>query len=118
MSNLTFFKNIFNSKLNRILILFIFLVFLLTILSGIFSIPYEDAAITYQYSKNLAETGVISYIPGGERAEGVSDFSWMIIIAFLYAIKNEFSFVIGFFEYDTFLIGICVVKGQTDNSLL
>ncbi len=83
MSNLTFFKNIFKSKLNRILILFIFLVFLLTILSGIFSIPYEDAAITYQYSKNLAETGVISYIPGGERAEGVSDFSWMIIIAFL-----------------------------------
>lgn len=93
MSNLTFFKNIFKSKLNKILILFIFLVFLLTIISGIFSIPYEDAAITYQYSKNLAETGVISYIPGGERAEGVSDFSWMIIIAFLqkFNIGNHFA---------------------------
>ena len=83
MSNLTFFKDIFKPKLNRILILFILLVFLLTICSGIFSVPYEDAAITYKYSKNLAETGIISYIPGGERAEGATDFAWMIIISVL-----------------------------------
>jgi hypothetical protein len=41
----------------------------------------EDAIILYQYSENLAHTGVISYIPHGPRAEGATDFLWMIYLA-------------------------------------
>jgi len=41
----------------------------------------EDAIILYQYSANLAHTGVISYIPHGPRAEGATDFLWMIYLA-------------------------------------
>jgi len=41
----------------------------------------EDAIILYQYSANLAHTGVISFIPHGPRAEGATDFLWMIYLA-------------------------------------
>jgi len=41
----------------------------------------EDAIILFQYSLNLAKTGVISYISGGPRAEGATDFLWMVWIA-------------------------------------
>ncbi len=44
----------------------------------------EDAAILFRYSENLADTGRISYNPGGERAEGATDFLWMVLIAGLY----------------------------------
>jgi hypothetical protein len=43
--------------------------------------PAEDAVILHQYSRNLAKTGVISYIPGGAPAEGATDFLWMLYIA-------------------------------------
>ena len=43
--------------------------------------PAEDAVILHQYSRNLAETGTISYIPGGVHAEGATDFLWMLYIA-------------------------------------
>jgi hypothetical protein len=41
----------------------------------------EDAIILFQYSENLAKTGVISYIPHGPPAEGATDFLWMAWIA-------------------------------------
>ncbi len=41
----------------------------------------EDAIILYQYSANLAKTGIISYIPHGPRAEGATDFLWMVYLA-------------------------------------
>lgn len=41
----------------------------------------EDAIILFQYSLNLAKTGVISYIPQGAPAEGATDFLWMAWIA-------------------------------------
>lgn len=41
----------------------------------------EDAIILHQYSRNFAETGVISYIPGGPPAEGATDFLWMAYLA-------------------------------------
>jgi hypothetical protein len=41
----------------------------------------EDAIILFQYSVNLAKTGVISYIEHGPRAEGATDFLWMVWIA-------------------------------------
>ncbi len=46
-----------------------------------FSVGAEDAVILHQFSRNLATTGVITYIPGGERAEGATDFLWMIYLA-------------------------------------
>ncbi|MBV8630432.1 MAG: hypothetical protein JOZ83_05875 [Silvibacterium sp.] len=43
--------------------------------------PWEDAVILFDYSANLAKTGVISYYPGGPRAEGATDFLWMALLA-------------------------------------
>ncbi len=42
--------------------------------------PAEDAAILFQYSRNLADHGVISYVADGQRAEGATDFLWMILL--------------------------------------
>lgn len=43
--------------------------------------PSEDAVILFQYSRNLAHTGAISYITNGPHAEGATDFGWMLLIA-------------------------------------
>ena len=43
--------------------------------------PAEDATILFQFSRNLAHTGAISYIPNGVHAEGATDFLWMVLIA-------------------------------------
>ena len=56
------------------------------LLLGFIVVPHfcqasEDAIILYQYSANLAHTGVISFIPHGPRAEGATDFLWMIYLA-------------------------------------
>ena len=44
--------------------------------------PAEDATILFRFSENWAETGVISYNPNGEKAEGATDFLWMALLAF------------------------------------
>jgi len=44
-------------------------------------IPAEDPAILFQFSRNLAHTGAITYIPHGPHAEGATDFAWMVLIA-------------------------------------
>ncbi len=46
-----------------------------------FMFPAEDAVILFQYSRNLAETGAITFIPGGVHAEGATDFLWMAFLA-------------------------------------
>ena len=46
--------------------------------------PDEDASILFSYSKNLVETGVISYFPGGEATEGATDFLWMLLLSLFY----------------------------------
>jgi hypothetical protein len=51
------------------------------ILFTLTSAPPEDVAILHCYSRNLAETGAISYFPGGPPAEGATDFLWMLYIA-------------------------------------
>ncbi len=86
-------KNLNVIRFNQILIVFILSVFVLTLIAGIVGLPFEDAAITYNYSQNLADSGVISYVLGGERAEGATDFAWMILIAFLQKLgfQNHFS---------------------------
>ncbi len=62
----------------------------------IFINPAEDAVILYEYSKTLAETGVISYGNHGYPIEGATDFLWMLLISI-------FSFV-GINEYLASLI--------------
>lgn len=53
--------------------------------------PAEDAVILYEYSKTLAETGVISYGNNGIPIEGATDFLWMFIISiFSYVGVSEF----------------------------
>ena len=44
-------------------------------------LPAEDAIILHQYSRNLAETGAITFIPHGPHAEGATDFLWMVLLA-------------------------------------
>jgi hypothetical protein len=53
------------------------------------TLPHEDAAILYTYAKNLAHSGVISYIPNGPRAEGATDFGWMILISLLSKLRID-----------------------------
>ena len=48
--------------------------------------PAEDATMLFRYSENLVDTGRISYNPGGPRAEGATDFLWMLAIAGGYAL--------------------------------
>lgn len=47
-------------------------------------LPAEDAAILYNYSENLAATGIISYSPNGPIEEGATDFLWMITLSVLH----------------------------------
>lgn len=46
--------------------------------------PLGDALILFCFSENLANTGIISYFPGGPPAEGATDFLWMLIISLFY----------------------------------
>ncbi len=45
-------------------------------------LPSEDALILFRYAENFAESGIISYNPGGVPIEGSTDFLWMAILAF------------------------------------
>lgn len=73
--------------------------------------PAEDAVILYEYSKTLAETGVISYGNNGYPIEGATDFLWMVLISI-------FSFV-GISEFLASLIltsvAIIYIIKQLDN---
>jgi hypothetical protein len=81
------------NMLKTLAILAIIVTVSISVIMPIIALPHEDAAILYSYSRNLADTGVISYYPGGERAEGATDFGWMISIALLQkiGIANHFS---------------------------
>src|SRR5580698_458592 len=46
-----------------------------------FFLPAEDAVILFQYSRNLAERGAITFLAGGPHTEGATDFAWMLLIA-------------------------------------
>lgn len=76
-------------KLLNSAIFFIFA--LIFIFSYFYTIPAEDAVILYEYSKNLAIKGVITYGASSVPIEGATDFLWMVIIAvFRYFNINEF----------------------------
>src|SRR5260370_785727 len=44
-------------------------------------LPAEDAVILFQYSRNLAEHGAITFLSGGPHVEGATDFAWMVLVA-------------------------------------
>jgi hypothetical protein len=52
----------------------------LLIVSPLVIYPNEDAAILFQFARNLAGHGVISYNLADGRAEGVTDFLWLLLI--------------------------------------
>ncbi len=54
---------------------------LLLLLTPKLFLPAEDAAILFQFSRNLAVHGAITFIPMGPRAEGATDFAWMVLIS-------------------------------------
>jgi hypothetical protein len=43
----------------------------------------DDAAISYTYADNLARHGELSLFPGGERTEGYSNPTWVLLLALL-----------------------------------
>ena len=64
----------------------------LFVLSFVYVVPAEDAVILYEYAKNLAKTGLITYGGSEIPIEGATDFLWMVVIAALKAIGiNEFA---------------------------
>jgi len=48
--------------------------------------PAEDAAILFQFSENLAQTGAITYNLHGVHAEGATDFLWMVLLGLMHFI--------------------------------
>lgn len=83
--------------INRFYLPIIALILLpLFILAYQFAIPAEDAVILYEYAKNLAGNGVITYGGAGTPIEGATDFLWMLCIA---AFKR-----IGFPEFSSSLL--------------
>ena len=47
----------------------------------IWFLPAEDAVILFEYSRNLARHGAITYTAGGPHVEGATDFAWMVLLA-------------------------------------
>ncbi|HUH75370.1 MAG TPA: DUF1576 domain-containing protein [Chitinophagales bacterium] len=43
--------------------------------------PAEDASILFNYARNLKDTGVISYYPGGPAVDGSTDFLFLLLIS-------------------------------------
>ena len=65
---------------------------LLFICAYVAVLPAEDAVILYEYSKNLANTGVVTYSTHTFPIEGATDFLWMILISLgSYAGLDEFA---------------------------
>ncbi|MCX6418669.1 MAG: hypothetical protein NTU50_04390 [Actinobacteria bacterium] len=57
------------------------LVALIVFLRG--QVPFEDAAILFRYSENLANGLGVVYNPGGPRVDGATDMLFMALIAVL-----------------------------------
>lgn len=60
-------------------------------LSYAYVVPAEDAVILYEYAKNFAQSGLITYGGASHPIEGATDFLWMVVIAFFKVLGiNEF----------------------------
>ncbi len=82
------------------------------------TIPAEDAVILYEYAKNLALNGVITY--GGSTApiEGATDFLWMIIIAALKWLGIDEFISALFLNFIGLILIVRLFKDQTEKLLL
>jgi hypothetical protein len=95
---------IFDSILVRIIAVYGAAAALFLLFAPKLFLPAEDAAILFQFSRNLAQTGAITFVPIGERAEGATDFAWMALISlgmklhidplWLVALLNVFSMLL------------------------
>lgn len=73
--------NLFHDILVRAIAVYGALATILLLLIPKLFLPAEDSAILFQFSRNLATNGAITFIPLGARAEGATDFLWMVLIA-------------------------------------
>lgn len=72
-----------------------------------FTIPAEDAVILFEYAKNLAERGVITYGGASTPIEGATDFLWMAMIGLLRRLGvDEFASALAF----NFLGGMAIYR--------
>lgn len=79
MNSLTEFQN---KSINVILNFFFIITFGgLCSLSFFYVVPAEDAVMLYEYAKNFATTGLITYGGNEFPIEGATDFLWMVFIA-------------------------------------
>jgi hypothetical protein len=72
---------VYDSVLTWLIALFGVTTALFLFLAPPLRLPAEDPAILFQFSQTLAHTGSITYFPHGPRAEGATDFAWMVLIA-------------------------------------
>lgn len=72
-----------------------------------FTIPAEDAVILFEYAKNLAERGMITYGGAPTPIEGATDFLWMVTIGLLKHLGvDEFASALAF----NFLGGVAIYR--------
>ena len=91
------------------IIFFVFSLIVSYLISSLY-LPAEDAAILYNYSENLSNTGVVSYFPGGQIIEGATDFLWMIILSFFYSLGIDTFFAAVFLNLISLYIAINIIK--------
>jgi hypothetical protein len=71
--------------------------------------PHEDAAIVFQFARNLARHGVIAYNLADGPAEGATDFLWMASIAGLSRLGLQEYFAANLITAATFLVTALLV---------
>jgi hypothetical protein len=74
-------KSIFDQTLVLLLIAVGGIALVLLILVPRHFLPAEDAVILFQYSRNLASHGAITFLANGPHVEGATDFAWMALVA-------------------------------------
>lgn len=98
-------------------ILFLLFIFLFVILSFTQVNPAEDAVILYEYSKSLANSGLITYGNADVPIEGATDFLWMILIAGLSFLGFD-EFLASLLLTGTALYLLFKILSEEGNSLL
>ena len=105
--------------LDRILLLGLALAGLgaLIVLLGapLFTLPAEDALILFQYSRNLAHTGAITFVPLGPHAEGATDFAWMLLLAVAFKARLDPVWVVAGLNVASLFAIACILIRVTGN---
>jgi hypothetical protein len=84
---------------------------LILLLIPLLFIPAEDSVILFQFSRNLAHTGAITYITHGPHAEGATDFLWMVLIAAGFKLHIDPYWFVSFLNVlSLFLLAVILLK--------